>query len=98
MSDLLTQTSTSELRRKVMQHGGATVSAPPQSHSLRRRHRSAGTPSASERSGLLLGVLLVAQLMVILDITAMNIALPSVATELDLSGSGISWTITSYSL
>ena len=43
-------------------------------------------------------MLLIAQLMVILDITAVNIALPSLATDLDLSGSSISWTITSYSL
>jgi EmrB/QacA subfamily drug resistance transporter len=46
----------------------------------------------------LLPVLLVAQLMVILDITAVNIALPSLAKDLQLSGSQISWTITSYSL
>ena len=46
----------------------------------------------------LLPVLLVAQLMVILDITAVNIALPHIATDLQLSGSTISWTITSYSL
>ena len=41
---------------------------------------------------------LVAQLMVILDITAVNIAMPSIANDLQLSGSSISWTITSYSL
>ncbi len=46
----------------------------------------------------LLPLLLVAQLMVILDITAVNIALPSLAGELHLAGSEISWTITSYSL
>ena len=46
----------------------------------------------------LLPVLLVAQLMVILDITAVNIALPHIARDLKLSGSTISWTITSYSL
>src|SRR5690242_17798127 len=46
----------------------------------------------------LLPVLLVAQLMVILDITAVNIALPSLARDLQLTGSDISWTITSYSL
>jgi EmrB/QacA subfamily drug resistance transporter len=46
----------------------------------------------------LLPVLLVAQLMVILDITAVNIALPHIARDLDLSGSSISWAITSYSL
>ena len=36
--------------------------------------------------------------MVILDITAVNIALPTLASDLRLSGSDISWTITSYSL
>ena len=46
----------------------------------------------------LLPVLLVAQLMVILDITAVNIALPHIAMDLKMSGSTISWTITSYSL
>jgi EmrB/QacA subfamily drug resistance transporter len=46
----------------------------------------------------LLLVLLVAQLMVILDITAVNIALPHIAADLNLSGPTISWTITSYSL
>ena len=53
---------------------------------------------AMATSRLLLPVLLVAQLMVILDITAVNIALPSLAGDLHLSGSDISWTITSYSL
>src|SRR6476660_778962 len=48
--------------------------------------------------GWLLPVLLIAQLMVILDITAVNIALPHIATDLQLSGSSISWTITSYSV
>jgi EmrB/QacA subfamily drug resistance transporter len=46
----------------------------------------------------LLPVLLIAQLMVILDITAVNIALPHIATDLHLSGSSMSWTITSYSV
>lgn len=50
----------------------------------------------SGKSRLLL--LLIAQLMVILDITAVNIALPSLASDLELTGSDISWTITSYSL
>jgi EmrB/QacA subfamily drug resistance transporter len=53
---------------------------------------------ASKKSSALLLVLLVAQLMVILDITAVNIALPSLAKDLQLTGSQISWAITSYSL
>jgi EmrB/QacA subfamily drug resistance transporter len=36
--------------------------------------------------------------MVILDITAVNIAMPSLARDLKISGATISWTITAYSL
>src|SRR5712671_5272193 len=57
-----------------------------------------GAKAGSTAHRWLLPVLLVAQLMVILDITAVNTALPHIATELQLSGSTISWTITSYSL
>jgi len=60
-------------------------------------HRPVDGNNAGSRRWLL-PVLLVAQLMVILDITAVNIALPHIATDLQLSGSTISWTITSYSL
>jgi EmrB/QacA subfamily drug resistance transporter len=49
-------------------------------------------------TGPLLPLLLVAQLMVILDITATNIALPSLAADLGLRGASSSWAITSYSL
>ena len=56
------------------------------------------TDAHAESHRWLLPVLLVAQLMVILDITAVNIALPHIAMDLKMSGSTISWTITSYSL
>ena len=46
----------------------------------------------------LLLVLSLAQLMVILDITAVNVALPDLAADLSISGDDIGWTITSYSL
>jgi EmrB/QacA subfamily drug resistance transporter len=46
----------------------------------------------------LLPVLLVAQLMVILDISAVNVALPDLAQDLQIGASEIGWTITSYSL
>ena len=54
--------------------------------------------SSKQHGGWLLAILLVAQLMVILDITAVNIAMPNIAKDLGISGSNISWTITSYSL
>src|SRR5215218_162423 len=60
-----------------------------------KRHRSS-SPSSS-RWGLL-GVLLVAQLMVILDISAVNVALPDMANDLGIAGADVGWTITSYSL
>src|SRR3954454_8299558 len=69
-------------------------------HKMSHSHSQASSAQAapSRKSIALLLVLLVAQLMVILDITAVNIALPSLADDLQLSGSQISWTITSYSL
>src|SRR4051794_30898732 len=48
--------------------------------------------------GVLLALLSLAQLMVILDISAVNVALPDMAVDLGLSGGQLSWAITSYSL
>ena len=87
---------------KTPKHSTAPAVAPIQAtvhqnrHGFRHRHGGSDSPSGSKF--VLLAVLLVAQLMVILDITAVNIALPSLARDLDISGSSISWTITSYSL
>jgi EmrB/QacA subfamily drug resistance transporter len=61
-------------------------------------HTAGGHAAPSRKNAALLLTLLVAQLMVILDITAVNVALPSLANDLQLTGSQISWTITSYSL
>jgi EmrB/QacA subfamily drug resistance transporter len=46
----------------------------------------------------LLLLLCVAQLMVILDITAVNVATPDMARDLGITGGDVGWTITSYSL
>jgi EmrB/QacA subfamily drug resistance transporter len=91
----------SVLQTIAAKHHGATTAAPNPSTAQGRRHEH--RPSSPESSpgksrAVLLFVLLIAQLMVILDITAVNIALPSLAKDLQLSGSQISWTITSYSL
>jgi len=81
-------------------HASTSATATPKkAHGFHHRLSADHTEAAGgAKSGLLLLTLLVAQLMVILDITAVNIALPSIAGDLDLSGSSISWTITSYSL
>ena len=62
-------------------------------------HPTSTSPADPKHTGgWLLAILLVAQLMVILDITAVNIAMPNIAKDLGISRTDISWTITSYSL
>jgi EmrB/QacA subfamily drug resistance transporter len=65
-------------------------------HRHSQRHRP-GTGADPSRRGLL-SVLLVAQLMVILDISAVNVALPDLANDLGIGAANLGWTITSYSL
>src|SRR5213596_3564705 len=90
MSDLVSRTIQSNL-------GGCQAMHHKPKHSRQERPVDS-TDAHAESHRWLLPVLLVAQLMVILDITAVNIALPHIATDLQLSGSSISWTITSYSV
>jgi EmrB/QacA subfamily drug resistance transporter len=91
----------SVLKTTAAKHHGRQAAATNPSTAPDRRHEhrpsSSDAPTGKGR-GVLLFVLLIAQLMVILDITAVNIALPSLARDLQLTGSDISWTITSYSL
>jgi EmrB/QacA subfamily drug resistance transporter len=66
-------------------------------HRRRQDHSSPEHRTGTSRVALLV-LLCVAQLMVILDISAVNVALPDMAKDLDISGGDIGWTITSYSL
>ena len=54
--------------------------------------------SARERRWLILGVIGLAQLMVILDLTVMNIALPSAQRALGFSTADRQWVVTAYTL
>src|SRR5438309_6897488 len=90
MSDLLSRTVQSNL-------GGCQAMHHKPKHPMQERPVNS-TDAHAESHRWLLPVLLVAQLMVILDITAVNIALPHIAADLQLGGSKISWAITSYSL
>ena len=65
-------------------------------HIHRHRHDVPGSIDASGRR--LLAVLLITQLMVILDISAVNVALPDLAKDLDIARGDLGWAITSYSL
>ena len=64
---------------------------------MRRPHRPEAPALDRSRTGLLV-LLCVAQLMVIIDISAVNVALPDMAMDLDIGGGDLGWVITSYSL
>jgi EmrB/QacA subfamily drug resistance transporter len=50
------------------------------------------------RKGAILFVLILAQLMIVLDVTVVNIALPSAQKALDFSTANRQWVVTAYSL
>src|SRR5260221_11045910 len=56
------------------------------------------TDSARDRRWLILGVIGLAQLMVVLDVTVMNIALPSAQRALGFTTADRQWGVTAYTL
>src|SRR6266436_2005137 len=56
------------------------------------------TDSARDRRWLILGVIGLAQLMVVLDVTVMNIALPSAQRALGFTTADRQWVVTAYTL
>ena len=57
-----------------------------------------GAPDRERRPWLLMVVLSVAQFMVILDATVVNVALPSIARSLSFPAGGLQWVVTAYVL
>jgi EmrB/QacA subfamily drug resistance transporter len=53
---------------------------------------------ATRNGGLALAVICVAQLMVVLDATVVNVALPSIRRDLHFSLDDLTWVVTAYSL
>jgi EmrB/QacA subfamily drug resistance transporter len=51
-----------------------------------------------DRRGLALAIVLGAQLMIILDLTVVNIALPGIASGLHFSAASLSWVLNAYAL
>ena len=60
--------------------------------------RTAGAGATSSRLGLALLVIATAQLMVLLDATIVNVALPHIQRALGFSGSGLEWVVNAYAL
>ena len=57
-----------------------------------------GVAAGGPRPGLALLVLATAQLMVVLDATIVNVALPHIQRALGFSGSGLEWVVNAYAL
>src|SRR5258705_11168753 len=54
--------------------------------------------SQARRRWLALAVIVTAQFMVVLDISIVNVALPSIKTDLNFSQESLQWVITAYSI
>ncbi|MFJ8443429.1 MFS transporter [Kitasatospora griseola] len=54
--------------------------------------------AAHPRRRLLLGVLCLAQFMLIVDVTVINVALPAIGADLHLGRSALTWAVTAYTL
>src|SRR6266566_264365 len=65
----------------------------------RARHGPPGSPRrGSGRPGIALAIMLSAQLMIILDMTVVNIALPHIQADLHYSATSLSWVLNGYTL
>ncbi len=72
-------------------------------HFLTERTLSATAPALARevrahRPGIVLATLLTCQLMIVLDATVMNVALPRIQSDLHFSATGLSWVINAYTL
>src|SRR5436305_8802528 len=61
------------------------------------RHGRPGI-ARDQRPGIALAIMLGAQLMIILDMTVVNIALPHIQNSLHFSATSLSWVLTGYTL
>src|SRR3954447_24238792 len=88
-------TNTSVEPQRTAHHGGARRHAQP-ARGLRHGHPH-GT-AEPRRSWAPLIVLAIAQFMVILDVTVVNVALPSIGEALAFGAARLQWVITAYVL
>jgi EmrB/QacA subfamily drug resistance transporter len=69
------------------------------SHSTHSLHAPAGPQAPPDRHRwIALALISVAQFMLILDVTVVNIALPSIGADLHLGRASLTWTVTAYTL
>ncbi|HEY3873547.1 MAG TPA: MFS transporter [Actinocrinis sp.] len=99
MSDrtLLSETPTSAMSetrtRADATAGAADPTRKPQAASPPGRHSA-----LRERPGLALAIIVTCQLMLVLDATVMNVALPRIQSSLHFSSTGLAWVLDAYTL
>src|SRR6476646_3809396 len=62
------------------------------------QHTPAAEPRRGPRTGWLLGVCCVAQFMVILDLSIVNVALPSIQASLGFAAPDLQWVVDAYAI
>lgn len=67
-------------------------------HPEPRPERPTGLPPNAGRAALGILIVLTAQLMLVLDATVVNVALPRIATALDFGPAALSWVLNGYTL
>ncbi len=72
--------------------------AAPAGQALAAPARRPESRHSRDRRNITLAVVLCAQLMIVLDMTVVNVALPSMATGLHLSATSLSWVLNAYAL
>jgi EmrB/QacA subfamily drug resistance transporter len=70
----------------------------PEARATARQARAAPTAQPPRRLGLVLAVIATAQLMVALDLTIVNVALPHIQAALGFSGSNLEWVANAYAV
>src|SRR5580698_11578617 len=87
-SDRMSHTATAHNGRAVASPGGSASGQP----------QRQGTGAPPRRLGIALVVIAAAQLMVVLDASIVNVALPHIQRALGFSGSGLEWVVTAYAV
>src|SRR5260370_13559431 len=78
-------------------HPGGTLMSEIRSETTRAA-APGGAAAGGPRPGLALVVLAAAQLMVVLDATIVNVALPHIQRALGFSGTNLEWVVNAYAL
>jgi EmrB/QacA subfamily drug resistance transporter len=62
------------------------------------RFQAAASKGAAERRWIALAVIVAAQFMVVLDVAIVNVALPSIKTDLHFTQESLQWVVTAYAI